>query len=348
VSEERTTAEASDRSDAGGPGEPAGVDADLGPRAVTYPYRRIERPPATVHEGPDPYGEPDPEWLRIDWQQHLRRIEVDGTEVNYVELGEGRPIVFVHGLSGCWQNWLENLPYFAARGYRAVALDLPGFGHSPMPKWEISIPAYGRLVDGLCRELNLHSTALVGNSMGGFIAAEVAVNEPQWTSHLVLVSAAGISHARMRREPVVASGRVMAAFGPLALRMREVGLRRPRIRRRAFTGVVRHPDRIRRELLAEIFINGVATPGFLASLGALTGYDIVDRLERVRDPTLIVWGRDDLVVPASDAAGYAERIPGSELHVFADCGHLPMAERPVRFNRLVERFLDSRDPGSPS
>lgn len=329
-----STATALDRDGGAGSGAP-----DLGPRAVTYPYRRIERPPATPSDGPDPYGNSDPEWLRIDWREHLRRIEIDGSEINYVDIGEGRPLVFVHGLGGCWQNWLENLPHFAARGYRAIALDLPGFGYSPMPEWEISITGYGRLVDELCRRLNLHSTALVGNSMGGFIAAEVAVNQPQWTDRLVLVSAAGISHARMRREPAAAIARVMAAFSPLALRMNDAGLRRPRIRRRAFAGVMRHPDRIRRELLAEFFTGGVGKPGFAASLVALHGYDILDRLERVGDPTLIVWGRDDLVVPASDAAGFAERIADSELHVFDDCGHVPMAERPTRFNRLLERFL---------
>ena len=61
------------------------------------------------------YGNPDPEWPRIDWRRHLRRVELPGAEVNYVEIGEGEPILFVHGISGCWQNWLENLPHFGAR-----------------------------------------------------------------------------------------------------------------------------------------------------------------------------------------------------------------------------------------
>src|SRR5262245_34049754 len=56
------------------------------------------------------YGNPNPEWRRIDWRPHLRRVELPGAEVNYVEIGEGAPVLFVHGISGCWQNWLENLP----------------------------------------------------------------------------------------------------------------------------------------------------------------------------------------------------------------------------------------------
>lgn len=315
------------------------AEPDLGPRAVTYPYRRIERPEPTPSDGPDPYGDPDPEWLRIDWRDHMGTLELAGTPVNYVELGEGEPIVFVHGLGGSWQNWLENMPHFAARGYRAIAFDLPGFGHSPMPEWNLTVPAYGRLVDELCVALDAHGSTLVGNSMGGFIAAEAAINRPDWVERLVLVSAAGISHARMRKEPVMALTRVMGAATPLALRINATALRRPRIRQLAFQSVVRHPLRLPRELLHEFFVHSVGAPGFVPAVAGLTGYDFLDRLPAIEEPTLIVWGRDDLIVPPSDAAGYRERISGAELVIFEDCGHVPMAERPVRFNRLLERFI---------
>ena len=128
----------------------SGSGHELGPRAVTYPYRRIERVEATPSDGPDPYGEPDPAWLRIDWSEHLRSVEAGDTRVDCAEIGEGPPILFVHGLGGCWQNWLENMPALAELGHRAIAVDLPGFGSSPMPPWEISIPAYGRFLDAFC------------------------------------------------------------------------------------------------------------------------------------------------------------------------------------------------------
>jgi pimeloyl-ACP methyl ester carboxylesterase len=310
-------------------------------RSVVWPYERIADVEATPPDGPDPYGDPDPAWLRIDWREHLRSIELEGTRVNYAEIGQGHPIVFVHGLSGCWQNWLENMPDLAERGYHALALDLPGFGASPMPPWEVSIPAYGGLVDEFCRALNLHSVTLVGNSMGGFISAEVALRQPEWVERLVLVSAAGISHASMERGPAEATARVTAALGPLSLRIRAASMRRPGIRQLAFQGLVRHPQRMPRELLWEFWKGGSDAPAFLPSVGTLAGYDFLDRLDRIAVPTLIVWGRDDLIVPAADAAGYHRRIADSELVVFAECGHVPMAERPVRFNRLLERFIET-------
>lgn len=326
----------------------AGAVPDLGPRAVTYPYRRIERPAPTPADGPDPYGDPDPAWLRIDWSERVRRIEVGGTPINYAEIGSGRPVLFVHGLGGNWQNWLENMPAFADAGCRAIALDLPGFGQSPMPPWEISVPAYGRLLNDFCAALGLGSdVVLVGNSLGGFIAAETAIAAPAWIDRLVLVSAAGISHAEMRRGPVVVAARLLHMTHPVAGALSRGGLRRPGLRQMAFQGVFRHPQRIPRELLYEFSVNGVGRPGFLPAVASLPGYDFLDRLERIVVPTLLVWGRDDLVVPASDAPGYEERISDSELVIFDDCGHLPMAERPVRFNRLVAGFAGIEAPAMP-
>ena len=136
-------------------------------------------PDPTPSLGPDPYGNPDPEprWLGIDWREHLRTTDVGGTQINYVELGDGPdPLLFVHGLSGSWQNWLEQVPHFAD-SRRVLALDLPGFGDSPMPSWEITIEAYGDLLHDFCDVTGVESCAVVGNSMGGFIAAEAVARD---------------------------------------------------------------------------------------------------------------------------------------------------------------------------
>jgi pimeloyl-ACP methyl ester carboxylesterase len=312
-----------------------------------------QRPDATPTDGPDPYGDPNPEWLKIDWRQHLRQIELDTsgfephpgsptdsakTTVNYVEYGDGPPLVLLHGLGGCWENWLENIPHLA-RSRRVIAPDLPGFGDSPMPGWEISIQSYGALVNALCGALELGPVPLVGNSMGGFIAAEVTVSEPTTVQKLVLVSAAGVSHARMARAPAKTVGRMARAAAPLALRYQQRALLRPRLRSRMVRQLFRYPNRLPRELIWEIVQGGMHAPGLVAAISGLAGYDILHRLEDVETPTLIVWGRNDLVVPVSDALEYARLIRGSQLEIFDGCGHLPMVERPVRFNRLLDRFL---------
>jgi pimeloyl-ACP methyl ester carboxylesterase len=300
---------------------------------------RIQLPPATPPDGPDPYGNPDPEWLRIDWREHRHQIDVVGASVNYVEIGEGSPLLFVHGLSGAWQNWLENIPRFA-RSHRVIALDLPGFGSSPMPPWEISIPAYGRFLRDFCERVGIDRCSLVGNSMGGFIATEFAISEPERVDDLVLVSAAGITWARARREPATMLARVGQAAAPLALRLQTSGIRRPRLRKAAFQGVFFDPDGLRREMLWENFVPAMKSPGYFDAMTNLVGYDIRHRLEEIAVPTLIVWGRNDRVVPVPAAFSYKKRIgDNAELVIFDECGHVPQIERPVRFNRVVEEFL---------
>src|SRR3712207_4406077 len=95
-----------------------------------------------------------PAWTEIDWRAHQRWVWVQDRAANVIEIGDGPPLVFVHGLSGSWQNWLEQLPVFS-RDHRCIAVDLPGFGASPMPKDEISISGYGRWLDALLEALDI-------------------------------------------------------------------------------------------------------------------------------------------------------------------------------------------------
>jgi pimeloyl-ACP methyl ester carboxylesterase len=313
-------------------------------RDTAYAWRlatgRVELPPATPPDGPDPYGNPDPEWLRIDWREHLRRIDVVGTRANYVEMGEGPPLLFVHGLSGCWQNWLENIPHFA-RSHRVLAVDLPGFGASPMPHWEISIPNYGRFLRDFCERLAVERCSLVGNSMGGFIATELAISDPERVDDLALVSAAGITWARARREPAEMLARMGRAAAPLALRFQMSAIRRPKARQRAFGGVFYDPNGLPREMLWENLVPAFQSTGYFDAIRNLVGYDIRDRLEEIGVPTLIVWGRNDRVVPVPAALSYEKRIgDNAELVIFDRCGHVPQIERPTRFNRVLEDFLE--------
>jgi pimeloyl-ACP methyl ester carboxylesterase len=295
-----------------------------------------------VPAGIDDYGTPGrAEWLDIDWRQHLRTATVDGGHVNYVEMGEGPPLVFVHGLAGCWQNWLENIPHFA-RSHRVIAVDLFGFGESEMPHWEISIPGYGRFVDAFLGEIGIERCALVGNSMGGFISAETAISHPSRVEKLVLVDAAGgptLREWHQRRKAVLTRGaRLSHPITVRTLAQRDYIIRRPRLRRLLLHMIAAHPDRLAPELIYEV-ASGGGKPGFLDALFAIADYDFWERIPQIACPTLIVWGKDDRIVPVKDGYEYAGLIPESRLVLFEDTGHVPMLERPARFNAVLEKFL---------
>jgi pimeloyl-ACP methyl ester carboxylesterase len=303
-----------------------------------------ERQPLPAFPGTD-YGNPDPEWLKIDWGQHLRRVDLPGAQdVNYVEIGEGEPIIFIHGIAGCWRNWLENLPYFG-RTHRAIAIDLPGFGDSPMPSWEISMANYGRLVHDFCERLGIERVAaLVGNSMGGFIGTEAVIEEPERFDRLVLISAAGISFAEWQGRTFDAAARIFRAAIPLMSGDRRVYWTTPRGRKIAFGRLFRNPNKLRPELLAEQVRPGLQAPAFSAALTKIWGYDTRERLPEIEIPTMIVWGLSDQIVPVEGALGYHRLIPRSRLELFERTGHLPMLERPQRFNPLLEEFIESSQP----
>jgi pimeloyl-ACP methyl ester carboxylesterase len=298
------------------------------------------REEAPLFPAPD-YGNPDPNpaWMGIDWREHLHRVELPGGEVNYAEIGAGETVLFVHGLAGCWRNWLENLPHFGQR-YRAVALDLPGFGDSPMPEWEISMTAYGETIQQFCEALGIERVAaLVGNSMGGFVATEAVIQRPDRFDHLVLVSAAGISWAEAKGRRFEAAGRTVKAAAPFIAGDRPLLLNRPGGRRIAFNRLMREPQKLRPELLAEQVNPGLESDGLVDALGAIIGYDTRERLTEIDVPTLIVWGLSDHIVPVEAALGYHRLIPDSRLEIFERTGHVPQMERPVRFNALVDEFI---------
>jgi pimeloyl-ACP methyl ester carboxylesterase len=180
----------------------------------------------------------------------------------------------------------------------------------------------------------------VGGSLGGFIAAEAVIANPGRFEKLVLAAAAGISHARQRPEPAALAGRLAVGLAPLALGFQERAMRRPKLRHSAFRSVFYKPNELRPELLYEQYFNGNGRPGFLPALTSLMGYDFIDRLADVDTQTLIVGGRNDLIVPPNDAVEYGRLLPNSETVIFDRTGHCPPLERPVRFNRLLEAFLN--------
>jgi pimeloyl-ACP methyl ester carboxylesterase len=278
-------------------------------------------------------------WLDIDWRRHQRWVTVEGRPMNVVELGEGPAMLLIHGLGGSWQNWLETIPHFARR-FRVVVPDLPGFGASPMPAQEISIPGYGRAVRALMEALGVSSAVVVGNSLGGFIAVELAIRFPTLVERLVLVSAAGIATEHQRREPVRTTARALASGLAWVGAKADVVARRPRLRRLLMATSAAHPERLPAPLAAEqIRANG--KPGWIGAFDALLSYRIRARLGEVSCPTLIVWGDRDRMVPVGDADEFERAIRGSRKVIFHDTGHVAMLERPARFNAMVDEFLDT-------
>jgi pimeloyl-ACP methyl ester carboxylesterase len=216
-----------------------------------------------------------------------------------------------------------------------------------MPPEKITINFYARVVDELLDSLNIGTASIVGNSMGGFIGAELAIEFATRVDRLVLVSAAGLTTAEMHNDKALSALRRIEnilAYGAGWAGSRSDRLaRRPGLRKALMLAVAAHPDKLSSALAAEQ-VRGSGKPGFLDALEALGTYPLQDRLERIEAPTLIVWGSKDRLVPLRDADRFVEAIgDNANKVVYSDTGHVAMLERPARFNADVEKFLVEGD-----
>jgi pimeloyl-ACP methyl ester carboxylesterase len=296
-------------------------------------------PDATYADGDDS------SWIAIDWPSLTRRVEVDGRQVSVVDTGgSGPPLLFIHGLGGIWQNWLLNIPAFMGT-HRCLAIDLPGFGQSELPAGDISINGFAHTVDRVCDLLEVDDPVVVGNSMGGFTGAELAVSFPTRVSKLVLVAAAGLSTEYLAREPLLAASRAFMVLTARTGLRGSFAIKRPRMRRLTLGAIVRYPEKLSFPLATEL-VAGANAPGFVDAFEALMGYSFRDKLARIEAPVLIVWGRNDILVPVADAEMYEHLIgDNARAVIFEDTGHLPMLERPTRFNELLASFIaGEREP----
>ncbi len=322
------------------------VDASSQRHYRRGPLRAIWPSPArplthrAARKADDRYGVSDnPDWRSVDWPAHTKQMLIDEREVNYVKLGGGEPaVVFIHGLGGSWQSWLENLPRVAA-GRSAIALDLPGFGRSEMPADPISITLFAHTVDRFCDQLDLGPVTLVGNSMGGFTAAEVAIRHPERVEMLVLVGAAGISSAatgRSRFGEKFARELMMRGQGDPSAAQRI--LTRPGFIALGMGLIARYPTKLSKELISEQLLT-FGDKGFRDSFEAILAYDFRDRLSEIGCPVLVIQGENDILVPLGDAIEFCDRIPHAQLVTMPDTGHVPMFERPIQFNDALLEFL---------
>jgi pimeloyl-ACP methyl ester carboxylesterase len=262
-------------------------------------------------------------------------IEAGGIRTHYHEGGAGRTVLFVHG-SGpgvtAWANWRFTLP-IAAQAFHVLAPDLAGFGYTARP----SDATYNKdiWVDHLLAFLeakNVTRFAVVGNSLGGALALALAARRPDLVDALVLMGSAGVPFALTEGLDAV------WGYEPSLEAMRELITRYF-----AFDAAIATPDLVRLRYEASI------QPGFQESYAAmfpsprqrwveaLTTPD--DALRRINIPTLILHGRDDVVVPLTNSFHLLEMIANSELHVFGRCGHWVQIERRDSFNALVLDFL---------
>jgi pimeloyl-ACP methyl ester carboxylesterase len=273
--------------------------------------------------------------------------------VHHTHGGRGSPVVFIHGLgSSGYIEWRYNLEQLAAR-HRVFAPDLPGFGRSEKPRARYGIPYFTRFLERYMEGRGLRSAAIVGTSMGGRVALELALERPGLVRKLALVNTLGLGRPNMQ----VTYGLVtLPRVGEALMRVAGNALRwaPPQVIRRIaarYSGSSSNLERTMddayignlREMYAAAGFHGayLATVRSLISPRAVMGrhYDLTKRLNELEIPVQLIWGADDPLFPVAHAARAHSLIKRSKLTVIEGAGHTPQAERPEEFNRVLDRFL---------
>ena len=270
-----------------------------------------------------------------------RYLQVDGTRIRYIDVGRGAPVVFLHGLGASMYAWRRNLAAVAAAGFRVIAFDNRGFGLSDKPAAPYDNAAYARLAIALMDSLRLTDAVLVGHSMGGAIAAQVAIEYPARVRGLVLVGSAGLG----AREPLLFRVARWPVLGPAALALRGRGFTARLLRSTYFDpGKVTEAD-------VDQYYAPVAQPEYGRALrGVLQQFRFTaleGRVDGIVAPTLVLWGEEDRWVPMGLGRALAAGITRSAFVSVPHAGHSVQEEAPDEVNHLVIRFLKDGLPRIP-
>jgi pimeloyl-ACP methyl ester carboxylesterase len=299
--------------------------------------RLTERPAAIPLPGP---GERDTVVDGVRW----RSREAEDAGRGGTDVSVSVSVVFVHGFLSSSSTWNRALAA-ASAGRPAIAVDLPGAGFSDRP-WPYDYTAYAQ-ASHLLRYLEVRGirrVVLVGNSLGGAVCEVAAAARPELVAGLVLVDAAGpATHIpwgfRMLRTPVVGEVQIELAVRPaIAYALRE------RLYARA--------ERVSEETIDDwwrpVTVPGTRRAAIHAIRTSRRGADEI--LARITAPTLVVWGADDALMPATDGLALASSIHGARFLTIPDAGHLPQEEVPEAFARAVASFVsevDGPEAGAP-
>ena len=288
---------------------------------------------------------------------HSGFIDIGSLRVHHVYGGRGSPVVFIHGLgSSGYMEWRQNLEAVATR-HRVFAPDLPGYGRTDKPHARYTVPYFARFVRRYLEACGLRSVALIGTSLGGRIALEVALDQPRLVRKLVLVNTLGLGRPRVRMSQMAYGLVTIPRVGEAVMRVARDALRwaPPGFIRRVagrYAGVSSDLERTMDDAYLDDLREMYASDGFhsaylstirsLINPRALFGghHDVTQRLNELKIPVQLIWGADDPLFPLAHASRAHSLIQHSKLAVIERAGHTPQAERPEEFNRVLHAFLD--------
>ncbi|MBK7932780.1 MAG: alpha/beta hydrolase [Pyrinomonadaceae bacterium] len=281
---------------------------------------------------------------KVMHSEHSHFINVDGTRVHYQEFGDAaKPaMVLIHGYTASVYVWKTVAPMLAGEGFHVIAVDLLGFGYSEKPSWfDYSIQSQARMVSRFMNRLGIGKATIVGSSYGGAVALNLTLDNAESVEKLVLVDAVcndePKDHPLLKLASLPGVGETLTPFlldSKAFLRMRMRGTLA-----KANHAMITNDriESIRRPLRA--------ADGHRSVLATSRNWS-ADRLEQdahlINQPTLIIWGDSDTVIPIKNGYKLHKEILNSRFVILKDCGHVPQEEKSEIFTELVSEFCHDK------
>lgn len=260
----------------------------------------------------------------------MPRQNINGIDLYYEITGEGQPIVLIHGLGSSSRDWEMQVPFFS-KHYRVISFDLRGHGRSQKPRGPYSMSLFAKDTAELIKSLGAVQAHVVGISLGGMIALQLAVDHPELVKSLAIVNAGPEVVVRTMKD----RWQVFFRFAIVRL----LGMRK--------MGEVLSKRLFPKEEQADIqklFVERWAendTRAYLDTLRAIVGWSVVDRIQEINLPTLVVAADGDYT-PVSAKEAFVQVMPKAKLVVIPDSRHATPVDSPEKFNETVMSFLSRR------
>ena len=262
----------------------------------------------------------------------MPNAKVGDIQLYYEEHGQGEPLLLIMGLGASTLSWSEQIPTFG-REFRVIAFDNRGAGRSDKPAVPYSIALFADDTAGLLDALGIDSAHVYGQSMGGFIAQELALRHPQRVRTLVLGSTSCGG-----RKAVAGSPENVAFIGMMNTLTPREAAEKGLYLLYSDEFIACHHDALIERSLREAELRS-PLDAFGRQVQAAVRHNTFHRLPDVRCPTLVITGANDKVVPEDNSRILAERIPGAELAVLPGAGHGYLMEKAAESNAIVLEFL---------
>ena len=254
-------------------------------------------------------------------------LNLDDIDLYYEIVGKGDPLLFVHGLGSSSRDWEEQVGFFANR-YKVIVFDVRGHGKSSKPPGPYSIPLFATDTSKMLKALGVGPAHVVGISMGGMIAFQLAVSQPEMVKSLVIVNSGPEFIVRTFKERMQVWQRF---FIVRLLGMRKMG---EVLSNRLF-------PKAEHEELRAVFVGRWAendARAYREAMRAIIGWSVADQIKDIRCSTLVIAAEGDYT-PVAAKKAYVERMARAELVVIEDARHALPAEKPEEFNAAVEEFF---------